>query len=104
VRSLVPTLQAQLPGPGRDERVQIVNASDEYVYKIESVALFGSMLTDHDRLGDVDLAIELLPTALDGRAFQDQCQSRRHLAMEKGRRFGSTFDWAVWPTMEIFCS
>jgi len=84
------------------ERVQAVNASDEYVYKIESVVLFGSMLTDLDRLGDVDLAIELLPTALDDRLFQNQCQSRRRLAIEKGRRFGSTFDWAVWPTMEIF--
>jgi hypothetical protein len=33
------------------ERVQVVNASNEYVYKSESVVLFGSMLTDLDRLG-----------------------------------------------------
>jgi predicted nucleotidyltransferase len=63
--------------------MQAVNARDEYVYKIESVVLFGSMLTDMDRLGDVDLAIELQPTALDDRVFQDQCQSRRRLALEE---------------------
>ncbi len=84
------------------ERVQIVNARDEYVYKIESVVLFGSMLADLDRLGDVDLAIELRPTALDDRQFQNHCQSRRRLALERGRQFGSTFDWAIWPTTEIF--
>jgi hypothetical protein len=84
------------------QRVQVVNANDEFVYKIESVVLFGSMLAELDRLGDVDLAIELQPRAPDAREFQDQCQSRRRLAMEKGRRFGSTFDWAVWPNTEIF--
>ena len=84
------------------ERVQVVNASDEYVYKIESVVLFGSMLTEVARLGDVDLAIELRPTAADAQEFQEQCRSRCRLAVAKGRRFRSALDWAVWPTIEIF--
>jgi hypothetical protein len=55
------------------------------------------MLTDLDRLGDVDLAIELVPTALVGRVFQDAPPRDG-----ERRRFESTFDWAVWPTMKIF--
>ncbi len=35
------------------DRVRLINASDEYPYKIESVVLFGSMLSDKERLGDV---------------------------------------------------
>ena len=84
------------------ERVEVVNARDEYVYKIESVVLFGSVLGDNETLGDVDLAIELLPREHDDEKSEAKCQVRRRLAEENGRRFGSVFEWAIWPTMEIF--
>lgn len=84
------------------ERVRQVNSSVEYVYEVESVVLFGSMLGDKESLGDVDLAIELVPRESDDQEFQAKCQARRRIAEENGRRFRSIFDWAVWPTMEIF--
>jgi predicted nucleotidyltransferase len=84
------------------ERVQQVNSNMEYVYEVESVVLFGSMLGDKESLGDVDLAIELVPRESDDQQFQAKCQARRRIAEENGRRFRSIFDWAVWPTMEIF--
>ena len=42
-------------------RVDAVNASNEYAFRISGVVLFGSMLSCADRLGDVDVAIDLQP-------------------------------------------
>ena len=51
------------------ERLHAVNANDEYVYRVKSAVLFGSMLTEIERLGDVDLAVELSPKATREEAF-----------------------------------
>ncbi len=83
------------------ERVQAINESREYAYQIESVVLFGSMLSSAERLGDVDLAIELKPAILGDEEFGECCNLRRRTAQAGGRRFTSTFDWVTWPQKEI---
>jgi hypothetical protein len=83
------------------ERVQTINASREYAYQIESVVLFGSMLSSAERLGDVDLAIELKPAILGDKEFDERCKMRRGAAQAGGRRFTSTFEWVTWPQKEI---
>lgn len=40
-------------------RVEQVNQSDEYAYRVTRVVLFGSCLTDAERVNDIDLAVEL---------------------------------------------
>lgn len=84
------------------ERLQLVNASSEYVYRVSSAVLFGSMLSEAERLGDVDIAVELSPKVDEEADFRRWCDRRRHAALETGRHFGSTFDWVVWPKTEIF--
>lgn len=84
------------------ERLQRVNASSEYVYCVESAVLFGSMLSEAERLGDVDIAIELLPKVVEEAEFRQWCDRRRYAARDQGRRFGSTVDWVLWPKEEIF--
>ncbi len=84
------------------ERVHDLNSRPEYLFRVESVALFGSMLSDTDRLGDVDLAIELQSKAADEMEFRNWSQSRRSAARTKGKRFASTFESAAWPTLEIY--
>ncbi len=84
------------------ERLHAVNGNAEYLYRVESAVLFGSMLTEIERLGDVDLAVELSPKVTEDKAFRRWCDRRRHAAQEAGRRFGSTFDWVVWPRKEVF--
>jgi hypothetical protein len=85
------------------ERVQRVNNTQEYVYRVEHVVLFGSMLSDIDRLGDVDVAVQLQPK-IDKKddAFQEWGMARRRAAEVKGRNFRGVFDWAMWPTHEVF--
>jgi predicted nucleotidyltransferase len=84
------------------ERVQRVNSTEEYVYRVEHVVLFGSMLSDIDRLGDVDIAVQLQPKVDKDDAFQEWSMARRRAAEAKGRNFRGVFDWAMWPTQEIF--
>lgn len=84
------------------ERVQRVNSTSEYVYRVEHVVLFGSMLTDIDRLGDIDVAVQLQPKVDEGGAFQEWSMVRRRAAEEKGRNFRGVFDWAMWPSREVF--
>lgn len=47
------------------ERVQQVNASEEYLYKVAKVLVFGSYLSERPEINDVDVAIELAPKDLD---------------------------------------
>jgi predicted nucleotidyltransferase len=83
------------------DRVNAVNASKEYAFKIESAVLFGSMLSCADRLGDVDVAIDLQRRISDSVKFRQQCDRRRHVAEEKGRAFSTAIDWATWPKKEV---
>lgn len=83
------------------ERVHRVNSTQAYAYRVEAVVLFGSMLTDTERLGDVDVAIRLEPKVIDENAQEQWCAARRRAAEAKGRNFYGVLDWAMWPTQEI---
>jgi hypothetical protein len=83
------------------DRVNAVNASEEYAFIVKSAVLFGSMLSCMDRLGDVDVAIDLRPRISDTAKFRQQCDRRRHLAEERGRAFPTVFEWATWPQKEV---
>ncbi|MFZ0275063.1 MAG: hypothetical protein WBQ02_05290 [Terracidiphilus sp.] len=83
------------------DRVNAVNTSKEYAFKVKSAVLFGSMLSCADRLGDVDVAIDLQRRISDSARFKRQCDRRRHLAEEQGRAFSTAIDWATWPKKEV---
>jgi hypothetical protein len=83
------------------DRVNAVNALEEYAFIVKSAVLFGSMLSRMDRLGDVDVAIDLRPRISDSAKFRQQCDRRRHLAEEQGRAFPTVFEWATWPQKEV---
>jgi DNA-binding PadR family transcriptional regulator len=84
------------------ERVQLVNSMPEYAYRVEHVVLFGSMLSDIDRLGDVDVAVQLQPKVSEDAALEEWSMARRRAAEARGRNFYGVLDWAMWPTQEIF--
>jgi hypothetical protein len=71
------------------------------VYRVQSAVLFGSMLSSMERLGDVDIAIELQPKVTGDTQLRQRCDARRHAAEERGRSFRTSFDWAMWPRFEI---
>jgi predicted nucleotidyltransferase len=81
--------------------VRLVNCRQEYAYRVEHVVLFGSMLSDTERLGDVDVAIRLEQKISDATAHEQWCTARRKAAEAIGRNFYGVLDWAMWPTQEI---
>lgn len=84
-------------------RVHVLNAANEYAYKVESVVLFGSMLSEEkDRLGDVDIAVELAPVTSDFKELERLYRHRRRIASSNGKRLATAFEWAAWPTLEVF--
>jgi hypothetical protein len=83
------------------DRMKALNASKKYAFKVRSAVLFGSMLSSVDRLGDVDVAIDLQRRISDSARFRQQCDRRRHLAEEQGREFATAIEWATWPEREV---
>jgi hypothetical protein len=82
------------------KRVHIVNGSQKYMYSIERVAVFGSFLEHAERLGDVDIAVDLKSrVAMDKR--RTWVRIFRHHAWRSGRSF-STFEEEIdWPRQEV---
>jgi hypothetical protein len=59
------------------------------------------MLSEAERLGDVDIAIELLLKVAEQTEFHKWCDRRRYAARDQGKSFRSSFDWIFWPREEI---
>jgi predicted nucleotidyltransferase len=80
-------------------RVKEVNSNPTYLYSVCSVVLFGSYLNGSQRLGDVDVAIELLSRIDDPNKRSD---AHLRYARESGRRFGNFTDELYWAEAEIY--
>ncbi len=83
------------------DRVNAINASKEYAFSIRGAILFGSMLSNAERLGDVDVAIDLQPRISDPIHRHMLCERRRRLAEKQGRTFSSMVRRALWPRDEV---
>jgi hypothetical protein len=60
------------------------------------------MLSEAERLGDVDIAIELLPKVSEEAEFRKWCDRRRYAAREQGNGHRSSFGLIFCPKEEIF--
>lgn len=82
-------------------RVEQVNQSAEYAFKVGRVALFGSFLSDAAEVNDIDLAIELEGRQSDTQAVRDHMLQRADLARANGRVFRSVVQQLLWSRHEI---
>ena len=83
------------------QRMERVNATSEYLYRVDTAILFGSMLSDVERLGDVDVAVNLEPKVSEETAFEEWQMARRRIAEIGGRSFSSYVEWLYWPREEV---
>ncbi len=89
------------------ERVDTVNGPDApFAYRVERVVVFGSYLTDAQRLGDVDVALVLRVKFDDGgsskSAAQQEAEAQRiEAALAAGRRFPHFVARLAWPENEV---
>jgi predicted nucleotidyltransferase len=84
------------------QRMERVNATSEYLYRVDTAILFGSMLSDVERLGDVDVAVNLEPKVREEAAFEEWQMERRRAAQIGGRSFSSYVAWLYYPREEVY--
>ena len=82
-------------------RVKEVNRSAYWLYHVKEVRIFGSILSPKERVGDVDLAIELQSRIIDPEERLEQEARRTLQAIRAGRRLASISDQVLWPRVEV---
>jgi len=82
-------------------RVKEVNKNEYYLYKIKKVVLFGSYLSEAEKLGDIDLAIEIVPKETEPNKFQKLAHARSREAKHNGRHFSNYVEEVYWPQSEV---
>ncbi len=83
------------------ERVDRVNQDPYFLYKVVTVVLFGSYLTDAPTVNDIDVGIELDTKEKDPRRLNALLDARREEASEKGVNFDNTTVYCCWPEIEV---
>jgi predicted nucleotidyltransferase len=83
-------------------RVRAVNESPDLLYRVRRVAVFGSYVTDTDRLSDLDVAIELTRKEPDPDRYEQLSRERVRLARQNGRSFYTFHEILFWPRNEIW--
>jgi predicted nucleotidyltransferase len=63
------------------DRVRVVNGRQELAHSVESVVVFGSYLSDAERLNDLDIAVELRAKWHDDTSFQNY----RNASLDRAR-------------------
>ncbi|TMC23321.1 MAG: hypothetical protein E6J34_03460 [Chloroflexi bacterium] len=84
------------------ERVQTINACNDYAYRIAQVIIFGSYLSDSPTLGDVDLSIKLSHRYDDAQKQTHMREERIRHALQEGRNFSTFLHQVAWPELEIW--
>ncbi len=69
------------------ERVSEVNEASRFLFRVRKVVLFGSFLAESPTIGDLDIAIELVPKESDSRKHSELVQARANAAELSGKRF-----------------
>lgn len=84
------------------ERLRLVNSSHGFLHTISAAVVFGSSLSDVDRLGDVDVAVELERRPMGWETFIRRSNERIMFAQRSGKRFRNITEAVCWPTIEIW--
>lgn len=83
------------------DRVTIVNSSSHYAYDVRTVVVFGSYLSDQDRISDIDIGIALEKKTANEDLFMKMCERSIQQASKDGRRFSSYAEQIYWPQLEV---
>jgi hypothetical protein len=81
------------------ERCELVRRRPLYLYKVRRALLFGSMLTDKPQVGDVDLAVHLVPK--DPEHIVDASRDQARRAKRQGRRLSSFFEELAYSEQRV---
>lgn len=78
------------------QRMTALNENPRFLARVEKAIVFGSYVGAGDRLGDVDVAIQLVPRLSDPEKHREANARRVEEEEQMGRRFRSFLDQAFW--------
>lgn len=81
---------------GLVDRARLLNADNDWAYRVRILVVFGSYVRGVERPNDVDIGCELRPRWSDER--QPRVEQERR---EKRGRFRNISEWATWPRLEV---
>ena len=84
------------------DRVRAVNAGTTFAFRVRRALVFGSYLTDQERIDDIDIAIELAPRENDPEKRKAANEARIRAAHKAGRHFSNVINECMWPTEEVY--
>jgi predicted nucleotidyltransferase len=100
--SKMPRTKAEPILAGFLKRVEEVNATAHYLFRIPSVIVYGSYVRGEAFLSDVDIAVDFEPKwERASKEFKVQCKKRVDVAQAKERRFSNIVEYLYWPEREI---
>ena len=70
-------------------RVGEVNEAGRFLFRVRKVVLFGSFLAESSTIGDLDIAIDLVPKEPDSRKHSERLLAHADAAALCGKRFGN---------------
>jgi predicted nucleotidyltransferase len=78
------------------ERANAVDADPQYLYGVSRLAVFGSYLTSKEKLGDIDIAVELGPKERHPPTHWKLVEEQRQAAPR-----GSMIEQLYWPEHRV---
>ncbi len=82
-------------------RIHDVNRNDQFAYRVAKAVVFGSYLSEKERINDIDVAIALAPREKDRQAQNHLEDQRIRDARRSGREFHNIPDEMFWPQHEV---
>jgi predicted nucleotidyltransferase len=83
------------------DRVRAVNANPDLAYRVHKVLLFGSYLTEQERINDIDVAVELVFRETERSKREAALDARVQVAIQAGRQFVDYMHQLAWPFEEV---
>lgn len=83
------------------DRVQAVNGDGRFLFRVRKVVLFGSFLTGSATLGDLDIAIELVPKEADAKKHSELILARANEAALNGKSFRNFIERVDFAAQEV---
>jgi predicted nucleotidyltransferase len=82
------------------DRVEIVNSSNHYIYEVVKVVVFGSYLSEQDKINDIDIGVALERKTTDRAVFEEMSEQCIRQAEQGGRYFRTHIERIYWPERE----
>ena len=72
-----------------------------YLFKVKRAIVFGSYLSNEERISDIDIAIEIISKEVDTKKHKILVDKKIREVHNKGRQFRSDLEAIFWPQIEV---